>query len=347
MLIFNNRIVFSNGHSIESLLPGCYAIRIDPQNGSLYLEIQPRFETKELAGFSNDIIDLIKNHYKKTANNFGIIFSGQSGMGKTQTIKSICSELNLPVIIVDIPLDATKIKTVLHAINADCVLLFDEYEKTYGDRKEEANSLLPIFDGLDTDHRILSILSINTTDRMSEYLFGRPGRFLFNFKFNPLKPEEALEFIEQRIAINDRDRMLLFLGSIKNISYDICDKLIGIINLHGEELFIKFSNHINLVEANYRYQVIVKDGDKILCNNTIGSGDAAPFRCNGESYYIYYNKIARTFKNLKIHEPLLVESQDVVDDYEDINDETVNKLLSYTYEITKIPTYSQSKSFGY
>lgn len=267
MLVFNNVITFETGKYIPSLDSGVYSIQED-NNGNIFLQVEPDFETIALSGESVNISSLVIDHYRATTNNFGILLQGTSGQGKTQTIKYICKTLNLPVIIVNKAFQGPEVKSVLDKVGCNCIVVFDEFEKVYN-KQETSESLLGLFDGIDTEHRILYVVSANEKRNVSQYFFGRPGRFLFNFMYESLNPEIGLEFIKSRINIVNDKRLLDYLKSINNLSYDICDKITSLINIHGEEKFSANAKYFNVIPIKYEYEYEVYYNDKIVTLNRV------------------------------------------------------------------------------
>lgn len=264
MLQVGNMITFEDGTYVSKLPAGVYQLEMDSK-GAVFLSIQPNFTVVDLVGESLNISDLVYSHYNKTTGNFGIMLEGISGMGKTQTIKHIANRLGLPVILVNQPFKGVSIKSAINGIKTDCIIIFDEFEKVYA-KQEESESLLSLFDGIDTGSRILFIVSANERRYISNYFFGRPGRFIFNFGFSHLSAEEGLDFVSSRMEIVDKPRMLKYLGGIQKLSYDICDKIISLISLHGEEVFIKNAKYFNVnpLIFSYEYEVSVNKITKMI-----------------------------------------------------------------------------------
>ncbi len=261
MLKFGNKISFESGEYIEKLKPSIYEISSDA-NGNPVLLVKPSFEDINLEGKSKGISDLVVNHYNNTTGNFGIMLNGISGMGKTRTLKHICNRLNLPVITVTANYKGSYIKEVLDNVNCDCVLVIDEFEKIYS-KQEDSESLLSLFDGLDTKNRLFVIVSFNERRYISKYSFGRPGRFLFNFSFYELDQDSAFEFINSKIILSEPDRMKKYLSCISDVSYDICDKIVKLIKVHGEKTFIENSQYFNVIPQTLSLRVEFYINDKL------------------------------------------------------------------------------------
>lgn len=296
MLVFNNIITFEVGKYISKLDTGVYSIKED-QNGNIFLQVEPDFETIPLSGESVNIARLVVDHYRATTNNFGILLQGSSGNGKTQTIKHICKTLKLPVIIVNKAFKGPEVKSVLDKVGCNCAVVFDEFEKVYN-KQEDSESLLGLFDGIDTEHRILYVVSANEKKNVSQYFFGRPGRFLFNFMYESLRPNEGLEFIKSKIDVTNESRLLDYLKSVNNLSYDICDKIASLIKIHGEEKFSANSRHFNVIPIRYEYEYQIYYKDKVVTFNRVETIEQVygylPLESDDDSYI----SLNQRYKNL-------------------------------------------------
>lgn len=249
MIKSNNEVHFNSGETIDSLPLGIYKI-VQTMTGT-YLSKLPNYEYKKMFGISNDYVNLLLEHTTKS-NSFGALFSGLSGMGKTQTIKNFIIKSKIPTIFVDQGLSGNVIIDVINRINSDVIVFFDEFEKLYVE-ENSSNTLLTFLDGIDFGKKVITICSFNNKHTLSNYFFNRPGRFIFDFKFNRLEPEEGLEFINSIIDISMKKELLNYLGKIKNLSYDICNSIVGVIKIHGINNFIKFSDCLNIQEESFIY----------------------------------------------------------------------------------------------
>lgn len=263
-MIRNDSVIsFNSGESISVLPIGVYVPDKDAF-GNIFLKKIEDFNSIDLGGRSNSIKDFLTSHYLLTEGNFGCIFEGISGMGKTVTIRNICKELNLPVIFIQDDLTGKELNEIVSNINSDCILFFDEFEKIYTDT-DVSNSLLSFFDGINTKNRVINLVSFNQRSKLSNYFFGRPGRFLFNFRFFHLSTDDAMAFIESRLEVGEkyRDKMYTYLDKINNLSYDICDKIIKLISLHGIQTFIDFSSDFNVDECKHIIEIKLSMGEKV------------------------------------------------------------------------------------
>jgi hypothetical protein len=327
MIQNHNHIHFNSGKTINTLETGVYKIR--KTLTGIILEKVNNFEYKNLDGRVNDYVELLLEQTKKT-NKFGALFSGLSGMGKTQTIKNFITSSNLPTIFIDSAISGDDITTVVNNIETDVIVFIDEFEKVYS-REEDANSLLTFLDGSDFKKKLITICSFNERKNLSTYFFNRPGRFIFNFKFDALHPDEALEFISKNVNVKDQSKELLnYLYKIKNLSYDICATIINTIHLHGIDTFVKFSDCLNIDNTTYLYKITTFKDDKPFDNS---SGGAIITNTSVKVKYEYFNEdenkyietISRIYLNNDLYQYIL---KNLTSNYEfELNTEQFNDYI--------------------
>lgn len=220
---------------------------IQQDNNKIWLEeiapISP-LDTKD--GLIPSIVDIIKNTWNTlpTDQTLSIMLSGISGMGKTKCAHTLASVLDLPIILCR----SESIDTITQVIGHLCepvLLLFDEYEKHHPDLKD-SELKLTFFDGVKHPVRLLNVLTLNDNRYVSEHMFNRPGRILYNFQFNQLTTEEAVDFVINKARIDiDVQKLTEYVTQISNPSFDICDKLVEVIKMFPDS-YENVIPHLNI-----------------------------------------------------------------------------------------------------
>jgi hypothetical protein len=250
-----NTFLQIQGKAILNLPFGFYILKESPKE--IYLEQTSLPQYKDILGDVKEYEELAYSHVQKTTNSLGFMFAGISGMGKTQIMNNLCLRFQQPVILITTAVDSNTILSIVEAIDSPVTLLFDEFEKVYS-RKNQGDSewLLSLFDGLGTKHRIISLVSMNK-DNISEYFFGRPGRFIFIFKFDPLREDIAISFFD---CPNEeiKHKMLNYFSKVNNLSYDIVFRLKELISIHGWDKIDLLTKNFNVLETNYMYFYILE-----------------------------------------------------------------------------------------
>ena len=167
--------------------------------------------------------------------NMGIILSGPKGVGKSVFARLLAEEgkkKNLPLIIVSEAVGG--LENFLSSIDQECIILFDEFEKTFKgeeDSVDPQNSLLSLFDGIDNGKK-LYVITCNDTNRLSNYLLNRPGRFHYHFILNAPNREEVQEYLEDNLNEDAKKYMdeLISISSISSFTYDILRAIVFELN---------------------------------------------------------------------------------------------------------------------
>lgn len=175
---------------------GVYEVNYNQMMGFYTSRLKDKFEIpSKVYGKANERIARVSKSYENTNNSLGVIFSGNSGMGKTITAELMCNHFaetyNLPVIIIDRCFDQEDFLSYIHSLG-EVVLMFDEFGKKWGDSDSETSpqdSLLTLFDGLYSRKRLV-IMTENDEMLISRYILNRPSRAKYHFKY--LELEEAV-----------------------------------------------------------------------------------------------------------------------------------------------------------
>lgn len=157
----------------------------------------------------------------------GVILSGVKGAGKSLFARKLAEEArkdNLPTLIINKKIDS--LANYISSIDQECIVLFDEFDKTYTyDKKNEEdpqNELLSLFDGIDNGKK-LYVLTCNDISKISEFYINRPGRFHYHFIINAPDSNDIVEYLHDNLTVYDEDEVkkLVSVSKIINLTYDI------------------------------------------------------------------------------------------------------------------------------
>lgn len=219
----NQLIIYGEDVQTYKTIPlGTYEVNFHQMRGWYLTPREDLVITEEkIYGNSTYKVQKVINSYKLTDRNFGVLLSGQKGIGKSLFVRLLAQkarEINLPVIVVSAPYPG--LAQYISSITQDCIVIFDEFEKVFADSddRKPQDELLSLFDGIDGGHKLF-IVTCNDLTKLNEYMINRPGRFHYHFTMTPPTADEVREYLEDKL-----------LPQYKNIIDDIVG-LIGVIDL--------------------------------------------------------------------------------------------------------------------
>lgn len=218
--------IYSDSVKTSQNLPvGTYEVCFNKMTGFYLTSRKDITSTEEkIYGSHPKRIEKVMRSYSISNRNFGIILSGQKGIGKSifaklLAIKAI--ETGLPVLIVSDYFPG--IAGFLGSIEQEVVVLFDEFEKTFGknDEFDPQNEMLTLFDGFDGGKKLF-VVTCNDTYKLNDCLINRPGRFHYHFNLGTPTDEEITEYLTDKLLPeyhNVIERIIHFAHTVE-VTYD-------------------------------------------------------------------------------------------------------------------------------
>jgi hypothetical protein len=165
-----------------------------------YLEkYENRFQFPyKIYGTNNNIVNRSIQAWHGIDGNVGILLNGLKGTGKSVTAQIIANkmiDLGLPVLIVDKPLD---IGMILSSIKQDCVVFWDEFEKTHA-RPEHQQLILSAIDGVNRGPWKRMYLLTTNQKNINENFIDRPSRIRYVWDFSNLDKSVIEELIDDTL----------------------------------------------------------------------------------------------------------------------------------------------------
>jgi len=266
--------IYSDHLKVYDVLPaGSYIVRFNPMQG-FYLEEYTDIEIREnkIYGVHTAKANKCLKAFVKSNRNFGVILSGAKGIGKSLFAKLLSRtaiERGYPLIVVDkfIP----GIASFIEEIEQEVVVLFDEFDKTFGSIRVGDNeaspqsTLLTLFDGVSVGKKLF-IVTCNELHNLNDYLINRPGRFHYHFRFEYPDGREVKEYLQDKINEEywpEIQKVVAFSKKV-NLNYD-CLRAIAFEIQNGTtfEEAIKDLNIVNLEATPYRITLSFTDGSKM------------------------------------------------------------------------------------
>jgi hypothetical protein len=130
---------------------------------------------------------------------------------------------DLPVILVNeyIP----GIDDFISSLKQECLVIFDEFEKTFARGKDDdnfdpQNELLSLLDGLDNGKKLF-VITCNDVSKLNSYFNNRPGRFHYHITLGNPTVAEVEEYLKDKLlpAYYDQIDSITKFAKMANVTY--------------------------------------------------------------------------------------------------------------------------------
>lgn len=204
-------------------------------------------ETK-IYGQHLDKVKKVLNSMDKMNRNLGVILSGDKGIGKSLFSKCLglkARKKGIPVILVNEYHEG--IANFLEEIEQTVMILFDEYDKTFDEKKHNCQAeMLSLFDGVSAGKKLF-VITCNEIQSLSQYLINRPGRFHYHFRFLYPTADEIRDYMEDKLDKQYYDEIenVIAFSVRMNLNYD-CLRSIAF-ELNNGLKFQEAINDLNII----------------------------------------------------------------------------------------------------
>lgn len=235
--------------------------------GGFYLERYADIEITEnkIYGVHPEKVQKVLDSFARYNRSLGVILSGDKGIGKSLFAKLLAikaMEMQMPLIIVDRYIGG--IASYLESIEQEVMVLFDEFDKTYGEVRSQDGeaspqaTMLSLFDGVSPGKKLF-VITCNDLHKLNDYLINRPGRFHYHFRFGYPTADEVREYLTDKLpdGMQDEINEVISFSRKVNLNYD-CLRAIAFEIKNGLRFkdAIQDLNIVNLERE--RYQVILQ-----------------------------------------------------------------------------------------
>ena len=247
-----------------------YVVRFS-QNRGFYLEKYVEMEITEskVYGVHTEKVFKVLRSFEKVNRSLGVILSGDKGIGKSLFAKLLAIEAmkkGIPLIVVDTYVPG--IASYIESIEQDVMVLFDEFDKTFGEVKSKDGEaspqahLLSLFDGLSGGKKLF-VITCNELRKLNDYLINRPGRFHYHFRFDYPSAKEIRDYLQDKLEpeqYGEIENVISFSNKV-SLNYD-CLRAIAFELKNGYEFkeAIKDLNIINVEREEYNVILKYKNG---------------------------------------------------------------------------------------
>lgn len=208
----------------------------------------------------------------------------------------------MPVIIVDTYIPG--IANFIEEIEQEVLVMFDEFDKTFGNIKaadgmaNPQTELLTLFDGL-AQGKKLYVITCNNINTLSDYLVNRPGRFHYHFRFDYPTDSEITEYMRDKLHKEYYGEISKVIAFSKRVSlnYDCLRAIAFELNtgLQFQEA-IKDMNILHINNTVYIATLYTKDGKKDTEEKTLDlfdktSNHSLYFTIDGKWFYTKFSGV--------------------------------------------------------
>lgn len=326
----------------------CYIVRFSKLKG-FYLEEYNDIEIEEpkIYGAHTEKVQKVLSSFEKFNRNLGVILSGDKGIGKSLFAKMLAVEgiqRGIPLIVVDrfVP----GIASYIENIDQEVIVLFDEFDKTFGDISVKDGETSPqvemlgLFDGISAGKKLF-VITCNKLQSLSEYLVNRPGRFHYHFRFDYPSAEEIRRYLTDKLReqyYREIDDVISFSRKI-NLNYDCLRAIAFEINTGTSfKEAIKDLNIVNLdVSCVYNIALHYENGMVAIARNVylnvFGDTEETVWLSDkkaSEYVYVTFNVSDIVFDSSKVQNIVVAENLDV--GYHETDDEDYVEVIEAAKE---------------
>jgi hypothetical protein len=270
------RVADQHQFHFETVLPtGTYAVSMLP-NGEFILEIAETYKLpSKVYGNIVDRTQKILDTFLDRPASTGVLLVGEKGSGKSLLAKRLsvqaAAQYDIPTIQVNRPYCGDEFNKFLQRIEQRCVIVFDEFEKTYDE--EEQEKLLTLFDGVYGTNKLF-VLTSNDKYKIDRNMQNRPGRIWYLIEYKGLDEQFVREYCNDCLDDKSRVDQIVMLGSIfAEFNFDMLKCIVEEVNRYPSIPTLEHLTDLNIKpefggSVQYDVSLFDADGKKIATTDS-------------------------------------------------------------------------------
>lgn len=220
----------------DKLPVGTYTVKVDPRSGVFFLEVIENFEMPgKIYGDTLQNVDRILQTFNSRPASTGVMLTGEKGSGKTLLAKMLsikAAESGIPTIVINAPWCGEEFNSFIQTIEQATIIIFDEFEKVYDHKEQEA--MLTLLDGVYPSKKLFIITS-NDKYRVNEHMRNRPGRIFYRLDYKGLDRDFIIEYCEDNLVNKTYiDTVARIAVMFTEFNFDILKAMVEEMNRYDE-----------------------------------------------------------------------------------------------------------------
>lgn len=266
----------ASGTLVDHLEPRNYQVRMS-MTGPFLVESAPFELPPKLYGKTEEHTARILNTYADRNQTTGVLLSGEKGSGKSLLAKNVAKvaaeSAGWPTVIVTDALPISAFADLLQTIEQPCVVLLDEFEKTFD--SDDQQELLTVMDGVSSSNKLF-VLTVNEPRAINGFMHNRPSRLYYRLDFEGLDADFIREYCQDCLKNKDNIEDVVAVGGMfAEFNFDMLQAIVEEMNRYDETAF----DAMQVLNARpehssagfYRMSIYAKDGRKVKPDETTKS----------------------------------------------------------------------------
>ena len=231
------RISSRESMDLHEILPaGNYIIKQEPMTGEYFLESINDFVINyKTYGNHTRNCDRILQTFLDRPNTTGVMLAGEKGSGKSLLAKAVSIsgvDRGIPTIVINSPFHGDRFNSFIQSIDQECIVLFDEFEKTYD--RETQESILTLLDGVFPSKKLF-LLTCNDKWRIDSNMRNRPGRIYYMIDFAGLDKDFIHEYCVDNLKDQQHIEKIAQISCLfSEFNFDMLKALVEEMNRYNE-----------------------------------------------------------------------------------------------------------------